>query len=277
MWMHKANPSCGRSSPTERAGAPTASKFPMARPTHVVRTAALLLVGNELLSGKVQERNLEPLAATLRALGIRLERVVVVGDECEAIASEVRAASARYDVVFTSGGVGPTHDDVTLEGVAAGFGVPVESHPLLVSLLRTLYGERCTDDHLLMARVPAGSELKSSADVKWPTVVMRNVWVMPGVPELFRMKLGIVREHLVGPGQIVSRALFTHMEETDLKPLLDRVVAHHREVEIGSYPKWFDAAYKTKVTFDGSSDADVDAALGELTGLLPAGALALRS
>jgi molybdenum cofactor synthesis domain-containing protein len=248
----------------------------MPRPTHIVRTAALLIVGNELLSGKVQERNLEPLAVTLRALGILLERVVVIGDDPARIAEEVRAASPRYDVVFTSGGVGPTHDDVTLEGVAAGFDVPLESHPLLTSLLRAVYGERCTEDHLLMARVPAGSELKASPDVKWPTVVMRNVWVMPGVPELFRMKLAIVREHLIGPGQIVSRALFTHMEETDLKPLLDRVVSHHPEVEIGSYPKWFDAAYKTKVTFDGRSEAEVDAALGELSGLLPAGALVSR-
>jgi molybdenum cofactor synthesis domain-containing protein len=248
----------------------------MARPHHATETAAFVLVGNELLSGKVQERNLEPLAATLRALGIRLERDVVVGDERAAIAEEVRAASARHDVVFTSGGVGPTHDDVTLEGVADGFGVPLVQHPHLVALLRAVYGERCTEDHLLMARVPAGSELKESPEVKWPMVVMRNVWVMPGVPELFRMKLTIVREHLVGPGRIISRALFTLMEETELKPLLDRVVEHHRDVEIGSYPKWFDAAYKTKITFDGRVEAEVDAAHAELLSLLPAELLARR-
>src|SRR6185295_10690282 len=114
-------------------------------------------------------------------------------------------------------GVGPTHDDVTLEGVADGFGVLLEKHPHLVALLRAVYGERCTEDHLLMARVPVGSELRSSPEVKWPTVVMHNVWVMPGVPELFRMKLTILREHLVGPGHVASRALFTHMDETDLK------------------------------------------------------------
>jgi molybdenum cofactor synthesis domain-containing protein len=248
----------------------------MVRPPQPTETAALVLVGNELLSGKVQERNLEPLAATLRALGIRLERVVVVGDQRATIAEEVRAASARFDVVFTSGGVGPTHDDVTLEGVADGFGVPLERHPHLVALLRDVYGERCTEDHLLMARVPAGSELRSSSEVKWPTVVMRNVWVMPGVPELFRMKLSIVRDHLVGPVNIVSRALFTHMEETDLKPMLDRVVARHAAVEIGSYPKWFDPSYKTKVTFDGVSEGEVDAAHSELTALLPADAVARR-
>jgi molybdenum cofactor synthesis domain-containing protein len=249
----------------------------MARPPQVTRTAAFVLVGNELLSGKVQERNLEPLAATLRALGIRLERVVVVSDDRRAIAAEVRAASEGHDLVVTSGGVGPTHDDVTLEGVADGFGVPLEQHPHLVALLRAVYGERCTEDHLLMARVPVGSELMSSPEVKWPTVVMRNVWVMPGVPELFRMKLTILREHLVGPGHIASRALFTHMEETDLKPLLDQVVAHHGAVEIGSYPKWFDATYKTKVTFDGASEAEVEAAHAELLALLPAEAIARRS
>ena len=247
---------------------------PLARATE---TAALVLVGNELLSGKVQERNLEPLATTLRALGIRLARVVVVADDRAEIAEEVRAASARHDVVFTSGGVGPTHDDVTLEGVADGFGVPLEPHPHLVALLQAVYGERCTSDHLLMARVPRGSELRSSSEVKWPTVVMRNVWVMPGVPELFRMKLAIVREHLIGPVSIVSRALFTHMEETELKPLLDRVVAAHREVEIGSYPKWFDSSYKTKVTFDGTREAAVEAAHAELVALLPPEALAERT
>jgi molybdopterin-biosynthesis enzyme MoeA-like protein len=105
-------------------------------------------------------------------------------------------------------------------------------------------------------------------------VVMRNVWVLPGVPELFRMKLSIVRDHLCGPAPIVSRALFTHMEETELKPMLDRVVALHRAVEIGSYPKWFDPTYKTKVTFDGRDDSEVDAAHAALLALLPAAAVA---
>ena len=246
----------------------------MARNPIPAETAALVLVGNELLSGKVQERNLEPLAATLRALGIRLVRVVVVSDVTAQIAEEVRVASARYDVVFTSGGVGPTHDDVTLQGVADGFGVELVPHPHLVALLRGLYGERCTDAHLLMARAPAGAELRSNAEIKWPVVVMRNVWVLPGVPELFRMKLGVVREHLQGPAPIISRSLFSHMEETELKPMLDRVVAQHQAVEIGSYPKWFDPSYKTQVTFDGRNEAEVDAAHAALLALLPATAIA---
>jgi molybdenum cofactor synthesis domain-containing protein len=239
----------------------------------ITRNAAALLIGNELLSGKVEERNLAPLATSLRALGIRLERALIIGDDRAAVAREVRSLSAGHDVVFTSGGVGPTHDDVTLEGVADGFAVATEIHPHLAGLVKSHYGAACTPDHLLMARVPVGAQLRASPEVQWPTVVMRNVWVMPGVPELFRMKLLIVREHLIGPSQIVSRALFTQMEETDLKPLLDRAVALHPCIEIGSYPKWFDASYKTKVTFDGVVESQVEAAVEELIGLLPAGVM----
>ncbi len=239
----------------------------------VTHTAAALLIGNELLSGKVEDQNLAPLATTLRSLGIRLTRALVVGDDRAAVASEVRALSAAHDVVFTSGGVGPTHDDITLEAVADGFGVPTEIHPQLAALVRAHYGAACTAEHLLMARAPVGAQLRSSSEVQWPTVVMHNVWVMPGVPELFRMKLLIVREHLIGPSAIVSRALFTQIEEAELKPLLDRAVALHPLIEIGSYPKWFDASYKTKVTFDGVVESQVEAAVQELIALLPAGAV----
>jgi molybdenum cofactor synthesis domain-containing protein len=238
----------------------------------VTHTAAALLIGNEILSGKVEDENLAPLATTLRALGIRLNRALVLGDERATVAREVRALSAAHDVVFTSGGVGPTHDDITLEAVADGFGVATEIHPQLAALVKAHYGAACTADHLLMARAPVGAQLRSSREVLWPTIVMHNVWVMPGVPELFRMKLLIVREHLMGPSPIVSRALFTQIEETDLKPLLDRTVALHPGIEVGSYPKWFDASYKTKITFDGVVESQVEAAVQELIALLPAGA-----
>src|SRR3954467_13796392 len=143
----------------------------------ITESAAALLIGNELLSGKVEERNLAPLATTLRALGIRLERALVVADDRAIVARDVAALSASYDVVFTSGGVGPTHDDVTLEGVADGFGVATEIHPHRAGLGPCHYGAACTRDHLLMARVPVGAELRASPEVQWPTVVMRNVWV----------------------------------------------------------------------------------------------------
>lgn len=234
-------------------------------------TAAALLIGSELLAGKVAEQNLTPLARTLRALGIRLCHAAVVADDRHVISDRVRDLSQSHDVLFTSGGVGPTHDDVTLAAVADAFSVETIFDPRLCELLRGVYGSACTEDHLLMARVPEGSRLCSSPDVRWPTVVMRNVWIMPGVPELFRMKLAIVRDHLVGSQPLVSCEVRTRLEETALKPLLDRVVAGHPDVEIGSYPKWFDERYKTKVTFDGADESQVRRASGDFIESLPRG------
>ena len=237
----------------------------------VVRTAAALVIGNELLSGKIQDENLGPLAKTLRGVGVRLCRAVLIEDDLEAIAREVLVLHRAYDMVFTSGGVGPTHDDVTIDAVARAFGTDVVIDTTFARLIEQAYGDSCTESHLRMARVPRGSELIMSAEISWPTVRIANVWVMPGVPEIFRMKLSLVRERLTGPVTFYSSAVFTCIEESDLKPLLDRVVLAHPEVEVGSYPKWRDPAYKTKVTLDATREAAKQAALEFLLSLLPAG------
>jgi molybdenum cofactor synthesis domain-containing protein len=234
----------------------------------IVRTAAALLIGNELLSGKTVEANLNALAKTLRSLGIRLSRVVMVEDERDVIAREVAELSQSFDLVVTSGGVGPTHDDVTLESVAQAFGTRATVHPTLEQLLRDTYEERFTEGHLRMALVPDGANLVKSDEVHWPTVVMRNVWVFPGVPEIFRMKLTVLRENLRGPVEFHSRSVYTQLEEGDLKPLLDELVVRFPQVEIGSYPKWFDTRYKTKVTFDAHTENESEAASLALEELL---------
>jgi molybdenum cofactor synthesis domain-containing protein len=237
----------------------------------LARNAAAALIGNELLSGKVAEANLVELARTLRALGVPLERVVIIRDERDAIASEIRELSRDFDVVFTSGGIGPTHDDLTVEGVAQSFGVGVRVDPTIEALLTRSHGERLSEADLRLALVPEGAELATTEDIRWPTIVMHNVWLLPGVPEIFRMKLAVVRLWVKGPLGFVSRAVFTQIEEAALKPLLDRVVSRHSAVEIGSYPKWFDPTYKTKVTFDGREHALVEAAVSDFLALLPAG------
>ena len=154
----------------------------MSGPEQTARTAAALLVGNELLSGKVHEANLVNLARTLRALGVKLERAVMVPDDMQVIADEVRALSNGYDVVFTSGGVGPTHDDITLEAVALAFGVRAIIHPEFENLLHTVYRDKMTDGHLRMALVPEGADLVRHEETRWPTVRMKNVWVCPASP-----------------------------------------------------------------------------------------------
>ncbi len=236
------------------------------------KTAAALVIGNELLSGKVEEANVPMLARTLRALGVQLRRVVTVLDDKAEIAREVRELSRAHDWLFTSGGVGPTHDDVTIEAVAEAFGVPVVESKEMAAMLRDHYGARVTPGHLRMALVPAGAHLEATDEVRWPTVRIENTWVMPGIPEVFRMKLPVVVARIgEGAPPFISRAVYTRMDEGDLKPLLDDVVARFPDVDVGSYPKWMDPSYKTKLTFDGRDVARVDAARDALVALLPAG------
>src|ERR1700704_2499621 len=133
-------------------------------------TAAALIIGDEILSGKVDEANVVALARTLRGLGILLRRVIVVMDDVETISREVRELSSTHDWLFTSGGVGPTHDDVTIEAVAKAFGTRVVSSPQLEAMLRAHYRERFTDGHLRMALMPEGARLEVTSDITWPTI-----------------------------------------------------------------------------------------------------------
>ena len=240
---------------------------PLAPPS----TAAALVIGNELLSGKVEEANVHVLARTLRGLGVELRRVVIILDDVDEIAREVAALAKTHDWVFTSGGVGPTHDDVTVLGVAKAIGVAAVEDPVLANMLREHYKERCTAGHLQMALVPEGATLESSDEIRWPTIRIQNVWLMPGVPEIFRMKLPVVVGRIGTGSSYVSRAVFTMMDEGDLKPLLDSIVAQFPDVGVGSYPKWQDATYRTKLTFDGRDEVRVDQARDAFVALLPSG------
>jgi molybdenum cofactor synthesis domain-containing protein len=235
------------------------------------RTAAVLVIGNELLSGKVDEKNVAVLAKALYALGVSLRRVVFVLDDIAEIAREVRDLSTTHDFLFTSGGVGPTHDDVTIEAVAQAFGVGViESEPM-AAMLRAHYGDRCTEGHLRMALIPEGAALETTLEVRWPTVRIQNTWLMPGIPEVFQMKIPVIAAKL-GPGTpFLSCAVYTKMEEGALKPLLDAVVRAHPDVSIGSYPKWLDPTCTTKLTFDGRDPDRVHAARDAFVALLPPG------
>ncbi|MBM4358105.1 MAG: competence/damage-inducible protein A [Deltaproteobacteria bacterium] len=249
---------------------------PSSDPTQVAdvnsKRAAALIIGNELLSGKIAEGNLLVLARTLRGLGIVLERVVMVLDDRARIAAEVRSLAASHDVVFTSGGVGPTHDDQTIDAVADAFGTRAVTFPELEAMIRGYYGEAITEGHLLMARAPEGSRLVSVPEMPWPTVIKENVWVLPGVPQIFAMKMPVVVAELGGGVRFVSHAVYTSLDEGPLKPLLDAVVAAHPAVEVGSYPKWREPRYRTKVTFDGQDEAAVLEARDAFVATLPLGA-----
>ena len=235
-----------------------------------MRTAAALIIGNELLSGKIADSNVVVLARALRSLGVVFRRVVMVLDEIDVIANEVRALSSTHDFLFTSGGVGPTHDDVTIDAVARAFGVEAVASPPMVQMLKDFYGDRLMEGHLRMARIPDGARLERGPHMPWPAIIMQNVWVLPGVPEIFQAKMPLVRELIGSDKPFISLAVYTTLDEGTLKPMLDKVVGDHSDVEIGSYPRWGGNDYRTKLTFDGLDAERVRAARDAFASSLPA-------
>jgi len=162
--------------------------------------------------------------------------------------------------VFTSGGVGPTHDDVTIAGIAQAFGVEVVRSPEIEGMLRGYYGDRITEGHLAMAKMPAGARLAKTPTVLWPAIVKDNVWILPGVPQIFAMKMPLIAEALGNGTSFVSLAVCTTLDEGNLKEHLDRVVEAHPRVDVGSYPTFDDGPYRTKLTFDGLDEGAVRSA-----------------
>jgi len=236
------------------------------------RTAGIILIGNELLSGKVADANAVYLCRELRALGVDVRRIVVIPDEVERIAREVAEFSAGFDVVFTSGGVGPTHDDVTIEGVARAFGVPVVRDPAMVAALESFYGGRLNPARLRMAEIPDGALPMTADGLVFPAVVMKNVYVLPGVPELFRQKFEGLKERFRDrPFHLAS--VFVSLGEGSLAEYLNGLLERHPELLLGSYPELSNPEYKVKVTLESKDRAYMERALGDFLGRLPASAV----
>ncbi len=230
----------------------------------MARTAAALVIGNEILSGKITDTNTAFLARLLFELGIELRRVVVCPDEIDTIRDDLTELRRAHDLVFTSGGVGPTHDDVTIEGVAASFDRPVVRSEAVEKMIRQYYGDRANDAHLRMANMPEGAEMIRSSEAPWPTVVIENVFVLPGVPEIFELKVADLRKRLDQGHEFHSSAVYTLSGEGEIAGLLERIAERFPGVMVGSYVKWRAEDYRTKVTFDGNDEAAVKEAADTL-------------
>jgi molybdenum cofactor synthesis domain-containing protein len=228
------------------------------------RDAAVILIGNELLSGRVVDENLAHIARELWSLGIPVREVLIVRDEVEPIAEAVRWLAGRRAWVFTAGGVGPTHDDVTIEGVAQAFDAGVRQHEELAEAIRERWGESLTESHLRMARVPEGAELEAGDDRTWPTVRKRNVFLLPGVPSILRRKLERLKPRLERAVPFRRETLSFRTEEASLAEPLARIAAGHPDVEIGSYPD----RKVVVVTLEGRDTAALSAARRDLELLL---------
>jgi molybdenum cofactor synthesis domain-containing protein len=209
-------------------------------------TAALVVIGDEILSGRTEDRNIAQVANWLNDQGIRLIEVRVVPDEEKAIVAAVNALRADHDYIFTTGGIGPTHDDITVDSIAAAFGVPVVVHPEARRILEDYYRDRppgLTDARLRMARVPEGAELIPNPTSGAPGVKIGNVYILAGVPNIAKAMLEALEGKLEGGEPVVSATVRAHAAESEVADLLREVQDEHPGVAIGSYPFYRDGQF----------------------------------
>ena len=235
-------------------------------------SAGILVIGNEILSGKVTDVNSPYLCERLRELGVDVERILTIPDVVETIATEVKAMSDRYDYVFTSGGIGPTHDDLTIAGVAAAFGRPVEVDPKLEQMLRSVLGDDLSEGQLKMATVPAGASLIDSDDKWFPLVVVENVYIFPGIPEGLRRKFESACDRFSGIPYVLKR-VYVKRNETEIVETLNSLLQEFPELVLGSYPKIREASYRVLLTLESRDENYVQRALDRLLAELSDGAI----
>ena len=226
-----------------------------------IYTAALAVIGDEILSGRTQDRNIAQIALWLNLQGIRLCEVRVVPDIEDAIIEAVNTLRARNDYLFTTGGIGPTHDDITVDAVAKALGVPVVHHPKAVAVLESYYATRggATEVRLRMARVPEGATLIENRMSGAPGIRHGNVFIMAGVPHITAMMLDALSGTLPGGAPLLSRTIGCWVAESEVSELLRTVEKAHDGCQIGSYPFFRDGRVGANFVIRSTNTARLDA------------------
>ena len=233
-------------------------------------TAAILVIGDEILSGRTKDRNIGHIAEYLAALGIDLEEVRIVPDVEERIVEALDALRARATYVFTTGGIGPTHDDITADAVARAFGVPLRIDERAVAMLKERYpqGGDLNEARLRMARVPEGGDLIPNALTKAPGFRVGNVFVMAGVPSIMQAMLDTVGPTLRAGVRLETRSIQIDLKEGDIGGPLGEVAKRHPGVMIGSYPHFDGQTFTTTLVLRSRDAPALDAAEAEVRGMI---------
>jgi molybdenum cofactor synthesis domain-containing protein len=232
-------------------------------------TACLLVVGNEILSGRTQDANLPYLAKRLNELGIRLAEVRVVADIEAAIVKAVNETRVQYDYVFTTGGIGPTHDDITSPSVAKAFGVAVHRHPEAVRRLEKHYPPGALNEaRLRMAEVPVGATLIDNPVSTAPGFRIANVFVMAGVPRIMQAMFEGIAPALVGGKPLLTRSVSCALGEGILAKGLGEIQTRHADVDIGSYPYFRVGGFGVSLVVRGTDRARLEAVVREIAELI---------
>jgi molybdenum cofactor synthesis domain-containing protein len=238
-------------------------------------TAALAVIGDEILSGRTQDKNVAQLATWLNDHGIRLAEVRIVPDDAARIGEAVNALRTAHDYLFTTGGIGPTHDDITIDAIAAAVGVPVIIHPEARKILEDYYASRgieLSEPRLRMARVPEGAELIANASSGAPGVRWGNIFILAGVPHIAASMLEGLTGKLEGGRPVVSVTVGARAPEREIAELLERLEQANPGVAIGSYPFFRDGGYGSNFVVRSEDGALARRTVAELaSGLRDAG------
>ncbi len=205
-----------------------------------IYTAALIVIGDEILSGRTHDKNIAQIASWLGVQGIRLKEVRVIADDMDSIGLAVNELRARHDYLFTTGGIGPTHDDITVDAIAKALGLGVEVHPDARAILEGYYAERggLTEARLRMARVPAGADLIPNRYTGAPGIRLANLFIMAGVPSITAGMLDSLSGELEGGAVLLSETIGCWVQESEVSVLLGDTEKAHPTCQIGSYPFW---------------------------------------
>src|SRR5437762_13210671 len=236
------------------------------------KSAGIVIIGNEVLSGKTQDTNSYFLCTELRQLGVEVQKISTIPDVIELIGHEVAAFSQRFDFVFTTGGVGPTHDDVTIEGMARGFGLNVVRHPDIEQRMRQRLGADVNEARLRMANVPEGAELLATEALFAPVVKIRNVYIFPGIPKILQERFHEIKE-IFRDAPYYLKNVYVRYGEGVIATILNDLLVKFPELMLGSYPVLDLPDYKVKVTLESKDSKYLDQALQAFVAALPADAV----
>jgi len=233
-------------------------------------TACMIIIGNEILSGRTQDTNLAYLANALNELGVQLAEARVIPDEQEAIVETVNECRAKFDNVFTTGGIGPTHDDITADCIAKAFGLELDMHPEIVAMLKRREAPPdVMESRMRMARVPRGAQLIGDPTQGPPGFQVENVFVLAGVPRVMQAMLGtLTRERLGGTEPVRSRSIGAYLTEGAVASGLREIQSRHDDVDLGSYPFYREDGYGTNLIIRGTDEDKLDAVEAEVRQLI---------
>jgi molybdenum cofactor synthesis domain-containing protein len=232
------------------------------------KTAGIVIIGNEVLSGKTQDINSHFFCTELRRLGVEVQKISTIQDEIELIGQEVAAFSKRFDYVFTSGGVGPTHDDVTIDGIAHGFGLKVMRHPDIERRMRQRLGDQVNEARLRMANVPEGAALLATEALFAPIVNIYNVYIFPGIPKILQERFHAIKERFRDTPYYLKN-VYVKYGEGVIADMLNSLLAKFPQLMLGSYPVLDLPDYKVKVTLESKDPNYLDQALETFVASLP--------